>query len=318
MKKVMNLKNSLLFLILFSLLLAGRFFFLEPPVEKIIASMNVEDQKDLGFFFQYLVHDAHFGYVIFGDKPISIAGYFIREPAEHVLSGYIPHIVIDRLWKVWKKHEHKFKFKKYLLLNEQGSLKSNNHRIITIINKKAFLETVRENLVDFQKVLGKNMTPERLLKSLSNPNANLFEALHRNEILYGILLGYGKENAIFYEQRFILMRLADPAYVFFPVTESPYESYSIKLPKISPQFGSLKKEYEHVQQQCEFFDLDFKLSRFQSPHFIAIKNSSKTLTLKQKYRKLHRELIKRCAQGDFLTITLEQLCSQEKSTRNDR
>ncbi|HNA63001.1 MAG TPA: hypothetical protein PKW79_07985 [Rhabdochlamydiaceae bacterium] len=277
-------------------------------IEELVSELSDEDRKDLGFLFSHLIHENHFGYTLFGDKPVSIAGYFIREPTQHVLSSYIPSFSVDRLWKVWQKHASKFPLQDYLFLNELCSPKSDNLRIITIINKSAFLKIVEEHIDDFHKVLGREMTPLKLLEKLSLPEASLFEALHRNEVLYGILLGYGKHNAEFYDRRSLLMHNISSLNCYRPVVDSPYESFSLRYPRPSP-CRSIEDEYREMDEKCEGFDLDFKLSPFFSPHFVAMKDTPETQSLKKKYREIHRMLVKKYAEGDFLTITLKQLTS---------
>jgi len=272
-------------------------------LDKKISLIPKEDKLDLEIFFRHLICDDHIGYTLFGDKPISISGYYVHEPIEHVLWGRIPHISIDRLWKVWEKHRNRIKMKNYLWLNEPHSQDIPNLRIITVINKRAFLKVIHDNIDEFQRILGHDMTPDEFLDKVRSGNTSLFDLLHRNEVLYGILLGYGKKNAQFFDRRYLLMQHINRFHSLIPST---YEKYSLRYPKNIVN-KSLEKEYDSLESRMEFFDLELKLSCFSSPHFIAIKNDEETAMLKIKYMDTHRQLIKSYSKGDFLKITFQRL-----------
>jgi hypothetical protein len=165
-------------------------------------------------------------------------------------------------------------------------------------------------LTDFRNVLGAEITAEALLKKLTHPNASLFDILRKNEVLYGILLGYGKDNAIFFKRKLELSRFVDPMYHGLSVHEDPYISYSLIFPRPSYPFSSIEEEYHHLQRQGRFFAWDYRLSFIEPPNFVSV-NNHETQYLKQKYQQLHRKLMRVYSKGDFLPVTLTQLCKEE-------
>ena len=96
-------------------------------------------------------------------------------------------------------------------------------------------------------------------------------------MLFGILLGYGKQNATFYERskcsRFITIL-----------------SKKIKL---------------------EYSGLAFHPMMLVNPvQFMADPNHSQTKTLQEKYKNLHEKISHVYSQGDLLEITLSRLVSK--------
>jgi hypothetical protein len=140
---------------------------------------------------------------------------------------------------------------------------------------------------------------------LTLPNASLYEILNRNEVLYGLLLGFGKENAAFFDKR---CKLYDIVNAPLPVTENPYESYSPKFPLPNASYNDLEHEYFSLEKRRLFFGWNASLCPIRSPQFIAIKDDSETAALEKKYRVLQHKLIKIYSEGDFLDTTLAQLC----------
>src|SRR3990167_3994468 len=67
---------------------------------------------------------------------------------------------------------------------------------IVCINRKAFLQTVRENLSLFRYILGPTLTPESLLSAIFSAKERFFGVVKHNPVLLGILLGHGKQNSL--------------------------------------------------------------------------------------------------------------------------
>jgi hypothetical protein len=146
----MNTKRFLLFTILVGII---AYSLLHTPLrKKSIEQMTVSDRQDLEIFFRTLIYESQFGYTLFGDKPVSIEGYFAQEPSTHFgVWARTPQMSLLHLWTIWKKHEAHLGVRNYILLNEPNP-KSPNFRTITLINKQAFIATVRQHLTDFQAV----------------------------------------------------------------------------------------------------------------------------------------------------------------------
>lgn len=262
---------------------------------------NFEEKKRIESFFKVLIYENHFGYTLFGDKPVSIAGYFTLEPSSNFLWGRSRHSNLGELWKNWENYQKALNIKEYIFLNEaDGDLE--NLRVITLINKKAFLAKVRGHIDLFQTILGNNITPELLLERVSVPHASLFKILNYNEGLYGILLGYGKNNAFAFKRSLELAKMVDPVYRNFPLHFSP------SFPRPSKGFSSLSEEYESLRCRLSPFTHQHKLSQVLLPQMVVLEDDDETANLRKKYREVHRKIVQTYSNSDFLDITLMRLC----------
>jgi len=263
---------------------------------------DVEKKKQVESFFKVLVYENHFGYTLFGDKPVSIAGYFTQEPLSNFFWGRSNHSNLGELWKIWESYQKTLNIKEYIFLNE-ADVDLDNLRVITLINKKAFLAKVKQHIELFQAVLGNNITPELLLERVSAPHSSLFKHLNCNEGLYGILLGYGRNNAFAFKRSLELAKIVDPVYRDCPI------HFSLFFPRPSKGFSSLSEEYESLRTKLFPFTHQHKLSQVLLPQMVVLEDDDETINLRKKYRELHRKIVQTYLNNDFLEITFKQLCS---------
>lgn len=296
----MKEKPPFKYLILFALLSAlSLFFFFRVDNGEI----SKKDQRILEPFLKDLVLNNHFGYVLVGEKPVSVASYFSHEPFANLIFHRKAHrFNFLHACKTFEKHKSKLNSGNFLFSIEKTDRYVTDEDVytITIINKKVFLATVEKNLDLFKDALGDWITPSALLDQMIKTKIGLFDALKRDEGLYGVLLGYGRTNAIAFKRYLELAQSVDP---YFRETIAPFSLRSITP---SFPFHSLEEEYASFQMQFSFFDLQLPLSPFTPPQFKALANDE-TSDLKEKYRKAHRELLKIYAEKDFFQVTLEQL-----------
>lgn len=125
-----------------------------------------------------------------------------------------------------------------------------------------------------------------------------------NQMLWGILLGYGVHNSKLYYERTKL-----DEFIYFE--ELP------KIPKMKPLPSS---PFSSIEEECEYFysllkpfgEYNYSPLIIRPVHFMADHNHPETEKLKNKYNKLRSKISAIYAQGDFLEITLSQLTSSEK------
>ena len=138
-----------------------------------------------------LLYTSTFGYTLFGNKPLSLA--------------------LDDSWTPLDKGCVFLKFALPLLRKYEKSLRSKNFIVLLeaneempsvfLVNKKAFLKVVRENITIFQDVLGSDITPEGLLKDIEEKKCELGTTIKKNHALFGILFGFGTQNALAFDRR---------------------------------------------------------------------------------------------------------------------
>ncbi|WP_148300673.1 hypothetical protein [Candidatus Protochlamydia sp. R18] len=264
-------------------------------VTEILKSIPEDDREVLSRLFYQLMNNDHFAYTLFGDKPVSVTANFILTPYGNIFCRMKCGGYFWEKWKVWKKYEHLFPMKNYLLLEESAQTNTKN---IFFINKKWFVKTICQHLKIFETILGENITPKNLLNKIER-SQNFFSVIKENPILLGILLGYGQHNAELYSRRNDLRQFID----FKQIPKIPY-----KMLKPSKQFVSLEEEYQYLNSRLKPFSDYHYLPLIISPvHFVADYRHSQTVELQKKYQKLRGKISAIYSQGDFLEITLFEM-----------
>lgn len=235
-------------------------------IEQIIDKLSCQDREDLEKLFCYFIHQDHFAYTLFGDKPVSISGNFNMTPWENILEIHDSGEVMLKQWHVWEKYFNQFTFKNFILYKEVNEL---TFKII-LINKKFFLKTIEENTDIFENIIGKKIQPEIFLKDIEQHKVSFHESICNSEFLLGLLLGYGKHNALLFCQR------------------GKIATYSCLKP---------------------FGDYNYSLIRMDPVHFMADYNHSNTKILQKKYEKQRENISIIFHDGHFLEKTLHQLTS---------
>lgn len=270
---------------------------LSKSIEEVIPQ---DDRDKLEYFFWNLVACNHFGYTLFGDKPISLAGYFCKTPLGNILLGQLPADEFPQLLSIWQKYAVNFPSKRFILIDEPQS--NPDLREFVIINKAAFIKTVDENIMLFKKILGKNISARKLLNQLEQPNANLHTILHSHEGLLGILLGYGVHNAFLYHRR-------DKILQNLRMEKIPLD-LQISLASL-PNYAKLEKKLEFLWAHLKFCgDHHYLPLIIGSVHFVGDHSNQETLDLMEKYQKLRGHLSSQYADRCFLLHTLQQLISK--------
>ena len=256
---------------------------------------------------QDMIFEQGFAYTLFGNKPVSLAGYFPNPSFDTIFfSKRRTHLPILEAWSALEKNILCHLQGNYALL-KQVDLNEKTHHVfkVIIINKSCFLQMVTEHLDLFCELLGEKIHPQELLDEVMLNKRSLLDILKKNEALYGIILGYGKQNSFAFKRRW------DLAQVFNPYCQNS-QKFSPFYPKASKGFLSSEEEYCYFENAHGFFDIHpSPLSPLEPPYFMIMKNDDKeTETLEKIYKKNFKEIVKIYAKGDFLSITLDRLCKK--------
>jgi hypothetical protein len=157
-----------------------------------------EDTNILNKFLSYAFEQTEAGYVLEGVKPMCILG---TGDNDEILAGFPLHktsIILSVGIGVWndkiQPHIDKTEFIIKYFTN-QDSL--NHSRYLLFINRDLFLKVVNDNLSLFRYILGPTITADNLLIKLTSDEADFSAILGgHNNVLVGILLGYGTENSL--------------------------------------------------------------------------------------------------------------------------
>lgn len=263
-------------------------------MKEILRNIPREDREDLdSLFYQFVAFD-QFGYTLFSDKAISLSGDFTLTPIENILAGLKPLGCFWKKWGVWKKYEKLFKINRFILLSEEDQNDSSCQHVI-LINKNLFINKVRKNQEFFNKVLGTNVDPEDLLDKMSKGQLSFQDAIKNEQVLWGILLGYGRHNAELFAKRDTLKK-----------TLSKTEGV-LKLEKIKDSEENIENLSERLQPLGA---RHYPPVIFQSICCVADPSHSETKKLKAKYEVMHNKISEIYSQGDLLEISLLKLTSK--------
>ncbi len=162
-------------------------------------------------------------------------------------------------------------------------------RDILIVNKRAFEATVNDHLSLFHERLGQTVCADSLLRDIESGKNVLFDVLNEDELLWGILLGYGLHNAEIYARR-----------------EAINEGQTTAL---TPGYSSLEKELDAIDGLLEGFTHEYFIDLIPLPMFMCDAHHIETKILKNKYRKEQEYIRMVYNSPDFLDLVLHQLKS---------
>jgi hypothetical protein len=250
-----------------------------------IASISSQDRESINQLFNFLIKEDHFGYTLFGDKPVSLSGHFTITPWENIVERVNDQDgIFWKNWRIWEKYQQIFPLQNFILINEPSKRHKNILNVI-LINKKEFIRVVNQNQRLFEAVLGYKISPHHMLQKIESGEITFVDSINDNQGLWGILLGYGKHNSMLYNQR-------ERSYFdCFALSDTALKNSSINL------------------EACG--DYDYSPLIIGSVHFAGDKSNLETKKLQERYRKLRGKISEIYSKGDFLEITLSKLTSTD-------
>ena len=249
-------------------------------------------------FFRKVIAQDGVGYTLFGDKPISLTGYFDPIPTEN-WQRTRGNTIVKLGWETWKRCYSQSAIRNYLFFEEPSDIDP-ALKIVTLVNKRAFIDTVNAHREIFEQILGGKVTGQELLAKLENHETGLFDLLQYHEGLYGILLGYGKKNAFLFQRRMDL---------------NIYNPH----PKFLLSSGICRKEYDSLEEEISFLKDDLQvvaqndlLSPIDLPIFLGIRKSEESIALINQYHVIRKQLNHIFYQKEFLKRVFEQLMAENQ------
>lgn len=269
----------------------------------LLYSIPEKDRQEIEDLFSYLFKYQAFAYSLYGDKPITFSDQILtgfssdqclkflslQEYCQEKLEPYCePEISLNQKWETWKKYRYLFNLKNYFLTDK---ILTNKSRIF-LINKKYFLQVFTQNVDLFNQVLGQEISPEDLLNKIIWSKVSLFNLLNNNEGLLGILLGFGRHNAMLFQEREDL-------------TDQLEINKCIILKHLSP----VQKKLEWVEEKLQpFREHDpYIISSINRVCFAADPSHYETHLLRSKYDELNKKINEIYFKDDWFEQTLIQL-----------
>lgn len=248
-------------------------------IRKFLYEISSEDRSALCSLFSSLIED-HFAYTLFGDKPVSLSAHFVLTPWENTIEKVSSDGLFWKKWQIFQSYRNRLPLKNFILIQEPSKTKNWQISNVILINKRAFIEIVKSHLKIFEGVLGKKINPQKMLKSIEDGKISLVDSINNNQMLWGILLGYGSHNAALYNKQ-------DREYL---------------------NLGDFTK-YSQINLE-PIGDYHYSPLRIGSVYFAGDLEHPQTKALQQKYQKLRGKISAIYAKGDFLEITLSKLTEE--------
>lgn len=232
-----------------------------------LSTLPQEDKEAIENFFSYLFLDEGFAYVLFGSKPMSTTAYDNRIQATCEEMRQHPMFALESWWQTWEKVSHAFPLKDFSFFAQRRE----GWFEIFLVNHSHALDIIEKNLALFREKLGCNFTPKEILESIVSSDSVFKEGLKESQALFGLLLGYGKNNAIGFENYFTKNK----------------KSHS---PTKSMELMSMQEEELAVPSFASF-------------------SKKETYKLIEKYRKERSVILELYSNGNFFELTLSRLTS---------
>lgn len=250
------------------------------PVPSHSFSLTDEERISLMEFFRDLLFDDAGAYTLFGTKPVSIS--FIEEHlTEQERAEWKAYyeslseeeksktVIIKRRYdfsanfQKWKEIKHRFPIRQYLFgmfrLDEKTEL-------LFFVNIEMTIRTLLRYYEDFRRVLGFEFDPFQVVFEVENRDSAFWNKIAKHgHALIGIILGYGRDNAWFFEWEVKYKKAQNQMGDFIrSLPSTVYEMQNIDYPDpqhfILPIFGSyglypndkqLFEQYKKEQKQIK-------------------------------------------------------------------
>ena len=245
-----------------------------------IVVLSDNDRVILDAFFRILLQDSQGGYVLYGNKPVCMEGV-LPGIGNVLILGEANHrqsVVLREGYQVWKRLFDFVEDPPFIICISDVPNNSGWYEFY-LVNRSAFIRTVKEHQVLFKYILGPNATPENLWNVLKEHKESLSSVFRDDRVLIGIVLGYGVENALSGSRCELL-----DEYLIRAEEKVPYKSISTRAelpPKKrgkeslyknldgDPSFGynSIKAEQKGLKEKSVISKNQVRCSKPQIPWF---------------------------------------------------
>lgn len=281
----------------------------DQEIKKFIQNLSSQQKELLDKFFRTLVKDSFSGYVLYGDKPICIEAYGLS-PDTGALTGFDDkEPILVNGFNLWQELNLQVNDKKYFFLSFDFD---HSYRHFICINRKAFIQTVNDNLSLFRYVLGPTLTAEDLLAKLIQSKDQFYTVLKDDNALLGILLGYGTQNALLHSRKeFISDAFSYDRVEDFPLISRKNRMKLTILPRTHKKhpslgFSSLIDEINAIKKGMVVSRSLFRFNSCKIPYFGCEPNSEETKSLLDTYGMNRDEIIKITQSEGFLEHALNK------------
>lgn len=172
-----------------------------------IQDIPEKDREKLEKFFKLLITKTSLGYTLCGDKPCSIESCpnLSKIPSRYAVNiffKYHGYATLVQGVETWNRYAHHFPSTRFVFRYVP------TYNTLVLINKNAAKRVIEENIDLFQKLTNSSKSAKEFLCEVCFPaDVNKDYLIKRNITLLGILLGYGRNNAMAFEHKCYFLNL---------------------------------------------------------------------------------------------------------------
>lgn len=243
-------------------------------VRDAIHSIPSRDRRKIEELFAHFIQHDNLGFVLFGQTKtaafctIPLSCEYSIFPSVASPLKYQKHL--KQNWMIWNQYRHKFKHPNIIVCEEYDFLSQRLFLQVFFIDKKKLQHILDEYQNEFKETLGENFSSEKFLTQLETKR-KLRPLLKHDEMLLGILLGFGRESSSAF-RNFADSDELDPPLEYLGkrppgclITPVSFKGYSHSK-ETQALLESYKKEIVDIEQifESETF-LEQTLEKFCSP-----------------------------------------------------
>lgn len=244
-----------------------------------LSQLSLNERALLREFFRRGIEIQHLGYVLFFDtKPMCMYPISFKKDRSY------RDKTIAKGWQVWKEHEALFPHEKFLICEEESPFSSEILHVY-VINKSMLRRCINNHLDEFVRVLGDGFSPDTFILEIEN-SKKIRSHICNDEMLLGILFGYGKESA-------------QSCKLYKQDQKSIDADILLQAVPVIPQDRVITKGKNGVH---------VKGAGISAVRWSGNPNSSEVQSLVSQYEDERSRLKRLFRRKDFLKISLEKLC----------
>lgn len=246
-------------------------------------SIQIETRRDyevLDHFLRMGILEEGYGYVLAGDKPISIRDFYsldcfpIAKDLKISEREFLNTLLVREAIPVWKKlcSSQKNFILKAVPLNSSGSGEFGWE--VQFINSFKLQEVIDKNIDLFRYVLGPTLTSEQLVNKIAYSEELFSDILLNDCVLIGIVLGFGSHNSVVggreetiealtisrdlapFTPKSLAMQSKKKLSVLRPET---FGGYYLELAGGDDTLISFKSDFTHLMPSSGFLDIEEEL-----------------------------------------------------------
>lgn len=219
--------------------------------EERFKEISMDEKISMRKFFDHAIKKDQLGHILlFDSKPMCLTSVVLKD--RHKTFN---DLLCLKGWYAFKRNEVYFPHPNFLIIEE--NFKSGSLEVIHIyfINKRALKKCLHTYSAIFKENLDEDFSEEDFLSKIETKR-KITSEIKNNQLLLGIMLGYGLESSAVYKEKHLINTNRD-----IPVRSETYydiRSKSLKKNKITPVNFMGNPNSPEVKKLIGIYDLELE------------------------------------------------------------